>query len=59
MDVYLVASEIKVRVLLRGLRILEGLTFILQSEGGGALLCKLYRYVQRQSVWFLSRFGLK
>ena len=32
MDVYLVASEIKVGVLLRGLRIFEGLTYILQSE---------------------------
>ena len=27
--------------------------------GGGTPLHKLYRYVRRQSVWFLSLFGLK
>ena len=31
------------------------------SRGGGGFtpLYKLYRYVPPQSVWFLSRFGLK
>ena len=29
------------------------------SRGGGTPLCKVYRYVPPQRVWFLSRFGLK
>ena len=27
--------------------------------GGGTPIYKLYRYVRRQRVWFLCRFGLK
>ena len=27
--------------------------------GGGTPIYKLYRFVRRQRVWFLSRFGLK
>ena len=27
--------------------------------GGGTSVYKVYRYVPPQSVWFLSRFGLK
>ena len=29
------------------------------TRGGGTPLYKVYRYVPTQSVWFLSRFGLK
>ena len=30
-----------------------------RGGGGGIPLCGLYRYVRRQRVWVLSRFGLK
>ena len=30
-----------------------------RSRGGGPFLYKLYSYVRRQRVWFLSLFGLK
>ena len=29
------------------------------AQSGYSVLYKLYRYVRRQRVWFLSRFGLK
>ena len=33
--------------------------FSLAGGGGGTLLCKPYRYVPPQKVWFLRRFGLE
>ena len=39
--------------------ILKMIHYFLTPPGGCTLLCKQYRYVPPQRVWFLGRFGLK